>query len=926
MPLEGQINPAVVKHLRAAAPSLLGPNALSCHLCLESVDLPPAGERTVEGTGWLVAGIQGGLAYCIGAQKAVDIAPGEIVVIPPRARISIRASQLGGARLLTFTFCPELLGCFLTIGERRHYASLSEGARQMFFHFPTGHPGSAQFALLAGAGARENRLLDRCRMLSIVAELFPYHSIQTQQASPAAACAPRRFTELMDTLSESDILNQSSAELARSCGCSLRHFNRLFQERFGVSVRARQTILRLEMARELLLQTDAKIVDLAFDCGYRHLGLFNSMFKKHFGVTPSELRRGGGGGGSVKSNRFVPSLLLCLAVLLGSADVQSAEPPRAREAAPPPAATAGSTNGPVFAVRGYDVEGNTILPVGVLTKILAAHLGTSASFEVIRQALGELQLAYRARGYVTVSVALPRQQLTNGIVKVRVTEGKLAEIKVVNARYFSSNNVMRLLPSVRTNTLLNSLVLQQELDRANQSRDRQIYPEIGPGPDPGTTSLRLKVKDQLPLHGRVEVNNYSTPTTPELRVNTAIDYDNLWQMDQQVGAQYAFSPLDFKEKSLGSALYDEPLVANYSAFYRIPLAGLGPPPERKIAAGDFGYDEVTKRFRPPPLEGGPDLLIYASRSDSDTGNLLASDTVLSTSVTNNGNPNSFSAETKVFNETILVNEDIGARFSEPIPRFFGIASTLSAGLDCKVYQSTTTQTSVTEASIAGQTLATAQAPRTLSAHVDYLPLAVAWTAQRPDPHGVMSFNLNNSANFAGLLSTENDFRQAAGSARADGNYYVVDSGLSREQKLPGGWSLRLSADGQWANEPLITNERFGLGGNAGVRGYRDGQEYGDTGWRMIFEPHTQMTKFGLVAGKLPVSARFSVFTDYGRVYYLDPAAGSPSAISLWGVGCGASGTIGDHVDYRIAYGAPLLSTPTVKQGQGRISFLVGLQF
>ena len=41
----------------------------------------------------------------------------------------------------------------------------------------------------------------------------------------------------------------------------------------------------------------------------------------------------------------------------------------------------------------------------------------------------------------------------------------------------------------------------------------------------------------------------------------------------------------------------------------------------------------------------------------------------------------------------------------------------------------------------------------------------------------------------------------------------------------------LSANGQWADGPLISNEQFAMGGLAGVRGYVDGQAYGDKGWR-----------------------------------------------------------------------------------------------
>ena len=42
------------------------------------------------------------------------------------------------------------------------------------------------------------------------------------------------------------------------------------------------------------------------------------------------------------------------------------------------------------------------------------------------------------------------------------------------------------------------------------------------------------------------------------------------------------------------------------------------------------------------------------------------------------------------------------------------------------------------------------------------------------------------------------------------------------------------------NGPLFSNEQYAMGGTAGVRGYQDGQAYGDTGWRFSIEPQTPL--------------------------------------------------------------------------------------
>ena len=126
--------------------------------------------------------------------------------------------------------------------------------------------------------------------------------------------------------------------------------------------------------------------------------------------------------------------------------------------------------GPRFTVNNYQIVGNTILSPATICTLLTnidGAFGTNVSLDGIRAAATQLQLAYRARGFVTVAVTLPPQKLTNATVKIQVTEGRLAAIVVKGNHFFSYNNVMRALPSLRTNLILNSQVFQAELNRAN---------------------------------------------------------------------------------------------------------------------------------------------------------------------------------------------------------------------------------------------------------------------------------------------------------------------------------------------------------------------------------------------------------------------------------------------------------------------------
>jgi two-component system response regulator YesN len=55
----------------------------------------------------------------------------------------------------------------------------------------------------------------------------------------------------------------------------------------------------MERAGSLLTTTDMAVEQVAFLCGYEHLGNFYRVFKAHFGVTPGVYGRGGGDGACV---------------------------------------------------------------------------------------------------------------------------------------------------------------------------------------------------------------------------------------------------------------------------------------------------------------------------------------------------------------------------------------------------------------------------------------------------------------------------------------------------------------------------------------------------------------------------------------------------------------------------------------------------
>jgi hemolysin activation/secretion protein len=581
---------------------------------------------------------------------------------------------------------------------------------------------------------------------------------------------------------------------------------------------------------------------------------------------------------------------------------------------------------PHITVDAYEVIGNDLLSDEVLQSVLSKYTGTNVSFDDIGNMLKELTLEYRDRGFDTVSVTTPVQTISNAIIKIQIFEGTLASIKITGNHYFSSNNIMRSLPGLKTNMILNSKLFQPELDRANANQDRQIYPQIGEGADPDTSTLTLIVKDRLPLHAKVELNNENSPDTPDLRINSSAVYNNLWQLDHSIGVQYSFSPEIYKQGSQWN-FYDLPLVANYSAFYRLPLGNPGSVADAVTAnPGSFGYNEATRKFNLPPSSGVPELNAYASRSTIDTGVQDTASEVIS-STTN--------LLVTRFNEQqdLTVNENLGFRLSLPVQEFEQIHSAFSTGLDYKNYEDTTAKSFVfnfiqqipTGSGITNTVVTQFKSPvPTAEQMLRYLPLSLRYDASLRDALGTTAFGLGLSVN-AWYSGTIANLQNISGSTESSGHWVILTPSLSRDFDVYNNWIFSIRADGQWANEPLISNEQFGAGGVASVRGYHEGEIFGDTGWHISVEQKTPPHVIGYVNGNAPLTVRGSIYMDYAETFLLDPQ-GRPARTPLWGTGFGVVGSVGTHWDARFLFSMPLLNAGTIEAFQPGFIFSLTAQF
>jgi hypothetical protein len=342
--------------------------------------------------------------------------------------------------------------------------------------------------------------------------------------------------------------------------------------------------------------------------------------------------------------------------------------------------------------------------------------------------------------------------------------------------------------------------------------------------------------------------------------------------------------------------------------------------------GSFGYSEATRKFELPPASAVPDLNIFASRSTIDTG-VISSTKRYVTAISEN-------ADEVTDHQDLTVNESLGFRISEPLPQWGPLSSRIQVGADYKSYKSVSFETNSvivtqflfdTSGNPYTQTYTVPNASTPSLKSIEYVPLSIKWDGSISDKSGTTDFEVSYNPNL--WFTANTDITNISGSAQSTGYWHIISASVSRDQDLGHGWRLSLRADGQWTSQPLISNEQFGIGGVNGIRGYREGAAFGDTGWRVTSEIKTPTHVVGYIGdGKNnALNVRASGFFDYGETYLLD-AQGQPGRSQLCGIGVGGAAAIGRRFDARLLFAWPLLNTGNTESQQLRLAFSLSAQF
>ena len=237
---------------------------------------------------------------------------------------------------------------------------------------------------------------------------------------------------------------------------------------------------------------------------------------------------------------------------------------------------------PTGEVSGYEVFGNTLIPVEKIQELLKPHTGQQ-SLDGITAAANALQNLYVQAGYAGVVTSVPVQTLSNGKVRIDVMEGKLDQIVVQGNNSFSDKNIKAGLPSLKPSFTPNLIDLDTHTLMVNENPAKSVRVVFQPGLRTGQLDALVVTEEQDPQQWTATVDNTGSSSASRYRASLVFQHANVFDLDHVFNVRLN-APVNDPASGLAAGLS-----------YRIPLY-------QQYASVDLlaSYSNVKNRVTPTP--------------------------------------------------------------------------------------------------------------------------------------------------------------------------------------------------------------------------------------------------------------------------------------------------------------------------------------
>lgn len=219
-------------------------------------------------------------------QKQYTLNQDDVIVVNSMSVHKIERSHSDNI-LLTLQFSPEWLNsnvfisCNSTIENahnRVHFDTIKQELAKMIWEINKKAPGYRNYTM--------------GKLQTLCGHLLRYFSegINAEAEEGSKNYDYKRLNRVLTYIDQNYKEKLTLQAMAEQEHLSLHYFSHFFTDKIGIPFQKYLTLIRLEKAQSELSGSEKSITEIAMDCGFANVKLFNKYFKEKYGCTPSLYR------------------------------------------------------------------------------------------------------------------------------------------------------------------------------------------------------------------------------------------------------------------------------------------------------------------------------------------------------------------------------------------------------------------------------------------------------------------------------------------------------------------------------------------------------------------------------------------------------------------------------------------------------------
>lgn len=168
-------------------------------------------------------------------------------------------------------------------------------------------------------------------------------------------------------------------------------------------------------------------------------------------------------------------------------------------------------------VSDFDVDHSDILSLDEISAVLNQYKGRIISLKELFAAVDQLNQLYDLKKMKTARALLPPQDVNDGVVKIRLVEAKLGEVKLSQITQTRSDFIEDRI-HIKPGELMSVAQLEEDLIRFNRLYEPKLRANVTSGAEVGTTDINIEVLEPKKFSLSTFSDNAGRDTTGQTRL------------------------------------------------------------------------------------------------------------------------------------------------------------------------------------------------------------------------------------------------------------------------------------------------------------------------------------------------------------------------------------------------------------------------